>query len=1139
MIARAPRRLPRALSLAAVLILVAVSVHAQDVPTMPEPPVDAEVLNRKIAEVEASTTLDEEVAGTLVDLYRRALTNLEKARVHQAAEEDFASAGANTPGELTRVREAISAGQGAAAEESLTVPADATLSELDQTLVAEKAALGKAEAHLDGLRERYAAETARPGTARERLAEARTERDLATEELGSPAPADELEEIGQARRWHLETRAYRLDSEIRMLDRELRSHAVRFELLEAQLDQAAHGVRLAMKRTRQLEEVISSRRSAGAEQARQEAAAMRQALEDRHAEIGELARGNIDLSDRLAQRVLDSQEASEGRDTARQEAMRIEDELNSTRSKLAIAGLNQALGQMLIEHKRRLPDIQTLRRQAKKRGQQAADVGLEQIQLVEERRALRDIDGYLADVASGLTADEADELYPELETLALNRRGLVQQLIDAGSRYLQVLGELEIAQRELIDVVNEYDDFLAKHLLWVRNTTTIKVDALGSFPDDIERLLSPPGWGGVMQDLLAALRGKPAFGVLLVVLLVLGAFRRRFLAKVDGTARYVGRIKNDSFTYSIHALMFTLLAAVPLPLILVVVGSAITSNAGAAGFSRAIAGGLTMVGVDLVVLQVLFDTCRDQGLAIKHCGLTPFGVGKLRRELRWFRIVFPVVRFPGETSVLLDTGGLLGGLGVVGSVAAALLLGVFLFRCLTPAGGILRDYLMQRRDSALSRTRPVWFSVLMAILPVLIVLWLLGYSYTADMLAVGFMYSIWLIVMLMFLHSLLVRWLMVSYKRLEYRAAVERLEAARAAREAAGEAHAAEGADLEVEEPEVDFAALGSNSRELIRTVVLFAGLFGLWLIWMPVLPALGILEDITLWTRTGVVDGNKVPLPVTAIDLVAAVFVGVVAGAMAKGMPPFVEFLLLRRTSVTAGVRYTVTTLLRYVIIAIGAILVSGMLGGNWSQIQWLVAALGVGIGFGLQEIVANFISGLIILFERPLRIGDIVTVGDTTGVVTRIKIRATTIRDWERRELLVPNREFITGRLLNWTFSDSLTRIVIPVGIAYGSDVAKALKLTEEVAREHKSVLEDPAPFVTCENFGDSSIILTLRAYLPSLDRRLSTASEIRASIKSKFEEAGVVIAFPQADIHLDTSKPLEVRMQTSTLEGFDPAG
>jgi len=199
-------------------------------------------------------------------------------------------------------------------------------------------------------------------------------------------------------------------------------------------------------------------------------------------------------------------------------------------------------------------------------------------------------------------------------------------------------------------------------------------------------------------------------------------------------------------------------------------------------------------------------------------------------------------------------------------------------------------------------------------------------------------------------------------------------------------------------------------------------------------------------------------------------------------------------------------------------------------------VVALGVGIGFGLEEIVANFISGIIILFERPIRVGDIVTVGDTDGVVTRIRIRATTIRNWDRKELLVPNKEFITGRLLNWSLSDQMTRVVIVVGVAYGSDVDKALELMAEAAQEHEHVLDDPKPVLSFEGFGDNSLTLLLRAYPGSLEYRIATITDLHRAINLKFNAAGIAIAFRQRDIHLDTSKPLKLQVEPEV--GHAPA-
>ena len=251
---------------------------------------------------------------------------------------------------------------------------------------------------------------------------------------------------------------------------------------------------------------------------------------------------------------------------------------------------------------------------------------------------------------------------------------------------------------------------------------------------------------------------------------------------------------------------------------------------------------------------------------------------------------------------------------------------------------------------------------------------------------------------------------------------------------------------------------------------------------------------------------------------------------AAAKYLPSLLEIIMLQQTTMTAGSRYTVTTVTNYIIVATGMIMFFNILGVDWSKLQWLVAALGVGIGFGLQEIVANFISGIIILFERPIRVGDTVTIGDHDGIVIRIRIRirATTIRNWDRKELLVPNKEFITGQLINWTLSDATTRIVIPVGLAYGGDVELALKLMLETAEEHPDVLLDPEPSVIFDEFGDNALSLKLRCFIADNFYRLAIVTVLHQAINRKFNDAGLVIAFPQRDVHLDTNTPLDVRIQ-----------
>jgi potassium efflux system protein len=225
----------------------------------------------------------------------------------------------------------------------------------------------------------------------------------------------------------------------------------------------------------------------------------------------------------------------------------------------------------------------------------------------------------------------------------------------------------------------------------------------------------------------------------------------------------------------------------------------------------------------------------------------------------------------------------------------------------------------------------------------------------------------------------------------------------------------------------------------------------------------------------------------------------------------------LFRKLQTGTGERYAYATILKYGITLVGIALALGTIGVSWSNIQWLVAAVGLGLGFGLQEIFANFISGLIILFERPIRVGDTVTVGDISGTVTRIRIRATWITGFDRKELVVPNKEFVTNKLVNWSLSDAILRVEVPVGIAYGSDTQKAMEVLHRVAHENQHALEEPRPQVLFLGFGDSALLFELRVFSPDVERRLLIKHELHLAVDAAFRAAGIEIAFPQRDLHL----------------------
>jgi hypothetical protein len=228
----------------------------------------------------------------------------------------------------------------------------------------------------------------------------------------------------------------------------------------------------------------------------------------------------------------------------------------------------------------------------------------------------------------------------------------------------------------------------------------------------------------------------------------------------------------------------------------------------------------------------------------------------------------------------------------------------------------------------------------------------------------------------------------------------------------------------------------------------------------------------VRLWSSFSQQGAEQVITYVTLRDLILGLLVLWISFMAAQNLPGLLELLALRHLDLTPGSSYAITTLLRYSLILIGVLVAISQFGLEWGKLQWLIAALGVGLGFGLQEIVANFVSGLIILFEKPVRIGDTVTLGEVTGTVSRIQIRATTITDWDRKEVVIPNKTFITNQLINWSLSDAITRVVFTVGVAYGSDTGLAERLLLEVAHANPRVLPDPEPRAYFKAFADSSL-------------------------------------------------------------------
>ena len=334
-----------------------------------------------------------------------------------------------------------------------------------------------------------------------------------------------------------------------------------------------------------------------------------------------------------------------------------------------------------------------------------------------------------------------------------------------------------------------------------------------------------------------------------------------------------------------------------------------------------------------------------------------------------------------------------------------------------------------------------------------------------------------------------------------------------------------------------DYADIEQAAQQSLRLgrffLLLFFG-FVLFAVWSEALHALDYLNSQYVWDNEQGVQF----MPISIGGMLSAIFIIVLSVVLIRNLPGLLEVAVLSRLKLEMGTAYAITSLTNYVLVSIAVVTVLGILGVKWEQLQWLAAGLTVGLGFGLQEIFGNFISGLILFFERPVRVGDIVTLNDLSGRVTKIKIRATVITDFDRRDIIVPNRSFITGQFVNWSLSNTITRITVRVGVAYGSDLAKTREILLDIAEKEPRALAEPAPQVLFLSFGESTLDHELRVHVGGLSDRNPAIDAMNREIDRRFKEAGIEIAFNQMDVHFRNELGIEKAVQTVNPENNSPA-
>ena len=316
---------------------------------------------------------------------------------------------------------------------------------------------------------------------------------------------------------------------------------------------------------------------------------------------------------------------------------------------------------------------------------------------------------------------------------------------------------------------------------------------------------------------------------------------------------------------------------------------------------------------------------------------------------------------------------------------------------------------------------------------------------------------------------------------------------------------------------------LVKNHQELIeKRVSLFLKLFALFLWLRSISTSLGVRTIIANWFGSIMESSMNIgSVKVSFGGFINFFIVILVVSILVKIVRAILEEEIFPRIELPRGVPGAISMLVRYFIIGWGLYIALESAGIDLGSFGLLAGALGVGIGFGLQNIVANFISGLILAFERPIQTGDTIEVGTLMGNVKNIGVRASTIQTFDGSEVIVPNSNLITHEVINWTLSDRKRRRDIAVSVAYGTNPRKVLEIIKEITSKHHSVIKNPGPWATFEGFGESSLNFKVRFWV-SLDIGLTVKSEVAMSIYDAFEEAGIKIPFPQQDLHIKSFDP-----------------
>jgi len=876
---------------------------------------------------------------------------------------------------------------------------------------------------------------------------------------------------------------------------------------------------LAQKQAQQLDTYLqalrnhlNSQRQREAEQALESTELLAENSANLPAGIVDQFKINRELSQALNQQAQRMDLVASQQRQATGQTLQVRQALNTLREQSQWLGVSNMLGDALRAQVARLPEmpkpqqLDTEMAQLRVHRMHYEDLLNKQPQL----RQIRQADG------QPLTAEQSRILEAQLRT----QRELLTSLLQGGDTLILELTKLKVSNSQLEDALKEVNEATHRYLFWTADVSPMTLSWPIEIVQDLRRLISLDTVNQLGKATMMMLTSKETLLPLFAALVLVGFSvysRKHFTRFLERSSAKVGKVTQDHFWLTLRTVFWSILVASPLPVLWATLGYGLRS-AWPYPLAVAIGDGVTATVPLLWVVMICATFARPTGLFVAHFGWPRSRVARgLRSYLMSIGLIVPLIM----ALIMFDNLNDREFSGSLGRLCFMLICGALAVVTLSLKRAGIPLYVDKTGSGDNMVNRMLWNLLLSAPLAAMLAA-AVGYLATAQALLARLETSVAIWFLLLVVYHVIRRWMLIQRRRLAFdRARHRRAEIlAQRARGEEEQAHSTstEGV-VEVDESELDLDAISAQSLRLVRSILMLIALLSVIVLWSEIHSAFGFLENISLWDVTSTVQGVESLEPITLGAVLIAILVFIITTQLVRHLPALLELALLQHLDLTPGTGYAITTITKYLLMLFGGLVGFSMIGIEWSKLQWLVAALGVGLGFGLQEIFANFISGLIILFEKPIRIGDTVTIRDLTGSVTKINTRATTISDWDRKEIIVPNKAFITEQFINWSLSDSVTRVVLTVPAPSDANSEEVTHLLYTAAERCSLVIDNPPPEVFLVDLQQGIQLFELRIYAAEMGHRMPLRHEIHQLILQGFREHGIDLPFPPFQMRLES--------------------